>query len=64
MAELFERFCCRIGLYMHPALSKKFIEFNYLKNNYHFSKDEKELSYNEILSTPGIDVWFDTLFRD
>lgn len=52
-AELFERFCNKIHIYMNPGLVRKFLKFAKEKNGYVFDKDEKILSFNNIDQT-----WF------
>ena len=50
-AELYERFCNRIGYFGHPIWAEDYMNRNKEKNGYYFHPDEKILSYDEALNS-------------
>lgn len=61
-AELFERFCNKITLFLNPMLSKKFTAFNKIISGYYICQDEEMLKEEDVLNTPEIKEWFDAIF--
>ena len=47
-AELFERFCNKLGIYNNPILGKAYTDLNYEANGYYLCKGEKFLSVEHI----------------
>lgn len=60
-AELYERFCNKTSFIANPCWVRAFMETNKKRNGYYFSPEERELTYEEILSIPRVDDYFSKL---
>lgn len=60
-AELYERFCNKTNFIANPLWIRAFMNNNKKNNGYYFSKDERILTYEEILNQPRIYNYFNTL---
>ena len=63
-AELYERFCSRLGLYNNPILSNKFIQFNKMQNNYYLNENEQVKSITSAFENKYYQNYFDSIFRN
>ena len=63
-AELYERYCNRIGIFTNPFFSNEVGLTNYENFKYFFREDEKILSEKEIINNFHYKHWLDAAFSD
>lgn len=63
-AELYERYCNRIGIFTNPFFSNEVGLTNYENFKYFFREDEKILSEKEIINNFHYKYWLDAAFSD
>lgn len=60
-AEMYERFCNGMKIYVQKNIYRKFKEVSMEKYGYHIHPDEKIMSYEEIISDKNTNDWFNVV---
>lgn len=62
--ELYERFCTKLHIFNNPFLIKPIMEKRYEKFKYYFCKDEKVLTFEDVLKSSKVGQMFLKAFQD
>lgn len=61
-AEMFERFSNRIAIYLNAFWGKDSLMSNYKKHGYYINKEEKLVSFEEVMQIPYLSNWINSIF--